>query len=38
MALRVASAFFGHMGMELNLFDERDEDLETLRAGIALHK
>jgi len=38
MAFRVASAFFGHMGMELNLFDERDEDLETLRAGIALHK
>ncbi len=38
MALRVATAFFGHMGMELNLFDESLEDLECLKAGIALHK
>ncbi|MEO1405408.1 MAG: alpha-galactosidase, partial [Pseudomonadota bacterium] len=38
MELRVATAMFGHMGMELDLRDETDEDLETLKAGIALHK
>ncbi|MEM9938715.1 MAG: alpha-galactosidase [Pseudomonadota bacterium] len=38
MNLRVATAFFGHMGMELNLLEERETDLEILKAGIALHK
>jgi alpha-galactosidase len=35
---RVASAFFGHMGMELDLAKETPEDLEILKQGIALHK
>ncbi len=38
MDLRVATAFFGHMGMELNLLDENPTDMEVLKAGIALHK
>lgn len=38
MEMRVATAFFGHMGMELNLLDETPEDLAVLKAGIALHK
>ena len=38
MEMRVATAFFGHMGMELNLLRENAEDIETLKAGIALHK
>ena len=38
MDLRVATALFGHMGMELNLLEESRENLETLKAGIALHK
>ena len=38
MAFRVVSAVFGHMGMELDLRDEREEDLAVLRAGIALYK
>ena len=38
MNLRVATAMFGHMGMELNLLDEDERDLETLKAGLALHK
>ena len=38
MEMRVATAFFGHMGMELNLLEESAEDIETLKAGIALHK
>ena len=38
MEYRVATAIFGHMGMELDLRDERDSDLEVLKAGIALHK
>ncbi len=38
MEMRVATAFFGHMGMELNLLKETPKDLETLKAGIALHK
>ncbi len=38
MKLRVATALFGHMGMELNLLEERPADLEILKAGIALHK
>ena len=38
MKLRVATAFFGHMGMELNLLEESETNLATLKAGIALHK
>ena len=38
MELRVATAVFGHMGVELNLLEENERDLETLKAGIALHK
>jgi len=38
MELRVATAMFGHMGMELNLLEETSADLETLTRGIALHK
>jgi alpha-galactosidase len=38
MKLRVATAMFGHMGMELNLLDEDARDLETLKQGLALHK
>ncbi|MEP1142273.1 MAG: alpha-galactosidase [Henriciella sp.] len=38
MELRVATALFGHMGMELNLLKEPAENLETLKAGLALHK
>ncbi len=38
MAFRVASAVFGHMGMELDLRTENVRDLGILKAGIALHK
>ena len=38
MEMRVATAFFGHMGMEMNLLEESEESLQTLKAGIALHK
>ncbi|MEO9969958.1 MAG: alpha-galactosidase [Hyphomonadaceae bacterium] len=38
MELRVATAFFGHMGMELNLLNENPNDLDILKAGIQLHK
>jgi alpha-galactosidase len=38
MAFRVASALFGHMGIELDLRRESEADLKVLRAGIALHK
>ncbi len=38
MALRVATAFFGHMGVELNLAAANAADLDELRRGIALHK
>ncbi len=38
MPLRVATAMFGHMGMELNLLEEDPADLEVLKAGLALHK
>ena len=38
MSLRVATAFFGHMGMELDLVEEDPKDLAKLKAGIALHK
>ncbi|MEO1661823.1 MAG: alpha-galactosidase [Pseudomonadota bacterium] len=38
MELRVATALFGHMGMELNLLDEDERNLAILKAGLALHK
>ncbi|MEM7006728.1 MAG: alpha-galactosidase [Pseudomonadota bacterium] len=38
MELRVATAMFGHMGMELDLRDLPQKDLETLKTGVALHK
>lgn len=38
MAYRVASAVFGHMGMELDLRQENARDLAVLKSGIALHK
>ena len=38
MELRVATALFGHMGMELNLLKESTKSLDVLKAGIALHK
>ncbi|MBL0923560.1 MAG: alpha-galactosidase [Sphingomonadaceae bacterium] len=38
MAMRAATAFSGHMGLELNLLTERETDLEQLREAIALHK
>ncbi|MEP3420418.1 MAG: alpha-galactosidase [Erythrobacter sp.] len=38
MAFRVATAVFGHMGMELDLRQENPADLAVLKAGIALYK
>ena len=38
MELRVASAFFGHMGVELNLLEESEKSLGVLKQGIELHK
>ena len=38
MAFRAATAFFGHMGLEVNLLEETAEDLETLKSAITLHK
>lgn len=38
MQFRVGTAIFGHMGMEVDLSGETEEDLEFLRRGIALHK
>ncbi len=38
MQLRVATAFFGHMGLELDLLKERPKDIDTLKTGLALHK
>lgn len=38
MNLRVATALFGHMGMELNLLEEDPASLDVLKAGLALHK
>jgi alpha-galactosidase len=38
MELRVATALFGHMGLEMNLLDETPEDIAVLKAGIELHK
>jgi alpha-galactosidase len=38
MGLRVATALFGHMGMELDLRDLDARDAADLAAGVALHK
>jgi alpha-galactosidase len=38
MQLRVATALFGHMGMELDLLQESDAQLDVLKAGLSLHK
>jgi alpha-galactosidase len=38
MTMRAATAFFGHMGLELNLLAERQSDLDELKAAISLHK
>ncbi len=38
MALRVATALFGHMGMEMDLREMDARETETLTAGVALHK
>jgi alpha-galactosidase len=38
MAMRAATAFSGHMGLELNLLTEREADLVQLKSAIALHK
>lgn len=38
MALRVATALFGHMGVEMDLRRLSPADAEELAAGIALHK
>jgi alpha-galactosidase len=38
MSLRVATALFGHMGMELDLRDLDSAETAELAAGVALHK
>lgn len=38
MELRVATALFGHMGVELNLLKAPEHELDTLSKGIALYK
>jgi alpha-galactosidase len=38
MAMRAATAFTGHMGLELNLLTENESDLTKLKEAIALHK
>jgi alpha-galactosidase len=38
MAMRAATALFGHMGMELNLLTEPQNDLVELKAAIMLYK
>ena len=38
IAMRAATAFTGHMGLELNLLTERESDLAQLKDAIALHK
>jgi alpha-galactosidase len=38
MVLRVATAMFGHMGMELDLREMDASETATLAAGVALHK
>ena len=38
MAFRAGTAIFGHMGMELDLRDECEEDCDILSQAISLHK
>ncbi len=38
IAMRAATAMFGHMGMELNLLSEPEADLLVLKEAVALHK
>jgi alpha-galactosidase len=38
MAIRAGTAIMGHMGLELNLFDEKQADLDELKSAIALYK
>ncbi len=38
LAFRAATALFGHLGIEWNLLDADDTDLDKLRAWIGLHK
>lgn len=38
MELRAATAFFGHMGMEMDLAELTDEEESTLKQAITLHK
>ena len=38
MEFRAATAIFGHMGLELNLFEESADDLEILSRAVALYK
>jgi alpha-galactosidase len=38
MAMRAGTALMGHMGLELNLLNEKPEDLAELKCAIALHK
>jgi len=38
MDFRAATAFFGHMGMELDLFEETEDDLQILKSCIELYK
>ncbi len=35
---RVSTAFFGHMGMEVNLLEMQEDERSTLKRGISLHK
>ncbi len=38
MEFRAATAIFGHMGLELNLLEESEDDLETLRCAVDIYK
>ncbi len=38
MSLRAATALFGHMGLEMDLTELTEEEAETLKVAIALHK
>jgi len=38
MEFRAATAIFGHMGVELDLLDETEEDLATLKQAVVLYK
>lgn len=38
MAMRAGTALMGHMGLELNLLKEPDDELDELKAAIALYK